>query len=98
MTKHLLGGDHLADNKQQSTESPDKVFDTRGIEASLTRTDRTIQARDNSRQNAAAAEANNADLDNQAKGIVTLNGIPVSASTGTARTALMQPQEQSDTI
>lgn len=86
----------MADNKLQRTESPDKVFDTRGIEASLTRADRTIQAQGNSRQNSAAAESNNADLDNQAKGIVTLNGIPVAASTGTARTALMQPQEQSD--
>lgn len=85
----------MTNNKR--TQSPDKVFDTRGIETSLTQNS-LIQAFDSAEDNTNQPQPST-DLDNKADALVILNGVPVSASTGTTRTALMnQNKKQSNTL
>ncbi|WP_371374176.1 hypothetical protein [Sporomusa aerivorans] len=86
----------MASNKRQHTDKPEKVFDTSGIEAALMQ-DNSTREQDTAETNS-ANNSTNTDLDHQANGVINLNGIPVSASTGTVRTALMQPPKQSNTI
>lgn len=77
--------------------NPEKVFDTSGIETSLIQESLT-QSFDNSRDDRAQNNPQNADLDNQADSIVNLNGIPVSPSTGSARTAQLDRGKSKHTI
>lgn len=83
----------MASATRPNTEAPEKVFDTSGIAASLTKNN-LIESFDNAQNDSKKAKTANATLDNQADGVVNLNGIPVSPSTGTARIALMQTQNQ----
>ncbi len=77
--------------------SPEKVFDTSGIETSLIQESLT-QSFDNSQEGSTQNKSQNADLDNLADGIVSLNGIPVSPSTGSARTAQLDRGKSKHTI
>lgn len=79
--------------------SPEKVFDSSGIETSLIR-DSLSQSFDNfqSQEGSSQKKSKNADLDNQANGIVNLNEIPVSPSTGSARTAQLDRGKSKHTI
>lgn len=85
--------------RRPDTENPEKVFDTSGIEASLTQSSLT-QSFDNTQENPPQKNNKPSDtsLDNKADAIINLNGAPVSTSTGTTRTALMQSDQQSHTM
>ncbi|SDD96581.1 hypothetical protein [Sporomusa acidovorans] len=82
-----------------NVENSDKVFDTDGMEASLTQSNLT-QSFDNAQENSAQNNKSSSDasLDHKADAIINLNGTPESASTGTARTALMQSDQQGHTF
>ena len=82
--------------KNKPIQATEKVFDTRGIEASLTQNSIT-QSFDNAEDNTTQPQQST-DLDNNADAVINLNGIPVSPSTGTTRTALMMKDKQSNTI
>jgi NAD dependent epimerase/dehydratase family enzyme len=87
----------LTDSK--NTVKPEKVFDTSGMEASLTKNsliDSFDNSQEESTQNSNSSQA--ANLDAKADAIVNLNGIPISPSTGTTRAALLQSDKQSNTI
>ncbi|MDF2572701.1 MAG: hypothetical protein K0R55_4305 [Sporomusa sp.] len=71
----------------RDVENPGKVFDTSGIESALAHNNTTVsQASNKPQTNDQSSNENDATGD-----VASLNGVFVSSSLGTARTALIKP-------